>query len=214
MVSGVPRRDVQELQVLTSQPGRKRRVRVAEQAERARGGPQGVHRIHLVEDVRVFVEWRPVADFGERADRDRARGERLEVLAVAGGQHPPGHGGTRARRLVEVLPVVEAARGAIVVAADRGGDGQIAQAVDDQVRLGAVAHQIAQQQQLQIAVAGRVGQHAVERVDVGVNVTQDEVTHRSYAPSHSTTWSARSPTDARDASSRTCACAYASRRDS
>ena len=68
-------------------------------------------------------------------------------------------------------------RGLVVIAADDGDRVQRANAIDDFVRRRAVADEIAEDEQV-IPGAGAASSTAVERLDVRVNVGNDQIAHR------------------------------------
>src|SRR5687767_256733 len=76
-------------------------------------------------------------------------------------------------------------------------------AIDDGVGVGAVADQVAEDEHAIEALAGGGGEHGVERLEVRVDVADDEVTHQKpiQASRRSTTSST-----GREPSIRTCAC--------
>ena len=151
-----PGAGVHVLQLVAPQPGRERRVGVPEQAERPRGGAQGVHGVHLVEDVRVLVERRPVADLGEVGLTASGPAGRLRRYSRFGGVSIRAVAAALARATSLKTPgVVQAAGGAIVIAPDARRDGQRPQPLDDGVRFGAVADEIAEHQDAPVRRASR-----------------------------------------------------------
>ncbi len=83
--------------------------------------------------------------------------------------------------------------------------GQLTDAIDHRIRIGAVADQIAEHED-RIVRAG-LGQRRFERLEIGVHVADDEVFHNSARVQKSTHSSNRPTTSAtgRVASIRTCA---------
>ena len=82
---------------------------------------------------------------------------------------------------------------------------EAAHAIDDAVRLGAVADEIAEHDHGVVAVRGGRVEHGVERVDVRVDVAQDQVAHALVSQPIEDAFNQFF--DGRDAaSSRRCAC--------
>ena len=134
-----------------------------------------------------------------------------EVFAVLGRQLLVRPRGGEPGHLVEVGAVVEPARRLVVIAANHRLGLERADAVDDGVRRGAVADQVAEHEDAIPRRGG--GEDGLERIDVGVDVRQDQVAHIAHIFSRrSTICSAISSAGAAPASTRTCACAYAAWR--
>ena len=89
-----------------------------------------------------------------------------------------------------------------MIAADDGGGRQLPDAIDDLVRIRAIADQIAQNERVIVLAGG--GERRVERLDVRVDVAENQVFHQY--PIHSSRCSTTSGTG-RVASMRTCASA-------
>ncbi len=79
------------------------------------------------------------------------------------------------RDLVEPLHTLESRRNLVVIATDDRPDPKATHALDDSIGVGAVADEIAQHERA--VVAGGRRQRRLERLEVGVNVAQDEIFH-------------------------------------
>ena len=121
-----------------------REVRVAEQAQRPARRIERAAGVVGVEDVVVLVERRAVADLDRVVDRHGPLRQRAQVLAVLGRERLEGPLRREPRDVVERAAVVDPARGLVVIAANDRERIQRAHAIDDRVRLGAVADQIAE----------------------------------------------------------------------
>ena len=160
------------------QPVANLHVGVAEQAQPAAGRLHRPQHVGLVEDVGVLVVGGAVADLEQVVDGDgpgRQVGQPVAVLVgerlVGPADRRPGHG-------VEGVGRLEAGPDLVVVAADHRVRVEAAHPLDDRVRIGAVAHQVAQHQHPVVGDAGGGVEHGLERLDVGMDVAQDEVTHQ------------------------------------
>ncbi len=153
-------------------------VGVAEEDQPPVGRLHRAQHVGVVEDVHVFVERRAVADFEQLIDDQRARRQLRQPVAVVVAQRfvgpadgGPGHG-------VEGVGGLESGAHLVVIAADDGVRLQAADAIDDGVRVGAVAHQVAEHQDALVGnLAGGV-EHGLERLEIRVDVTQDQVAHQ------------------------------------
>ena len=108
--------------------------------------------------------------------------------------------------VVEAVGGLQARAYLVVVAADERRGAERADAIDHRVRIRAVADEIAEHERM-VVVAGRV-QHGLERLEIGVNVADDEILQN---PIHSRMRSTISATG-RLASTRMCAWLYAAPR--
>src|SRR4029450_1131095 len=75
-----------QIQTIGRTPKRDGDVRVAEQAKLSRRGFERAQAVELVEDVRVLVERRPVANLDALVHDNRARWQVDQVVAVLDGQ--------------------------------------------------------------------------------------------------------------------------------
>ena len=91
-----------------------------EEAERTDAGTERPQRVLAIENVVVLVKRRAVADLDVLVDGLRASRKLLEVLPVVGRERLVCPDRGQARDLVEVAPVLDAARRLVVVAADDG----------------------------------------------------------------------------------------------
>ena len=110
------------------------------------------------------------------------------------------------REVVEAVRVLETRSNLVVIASNERRGRERPYAIDDGIRVRTVTDKIPEYERV-IVTAGCV-QHGVKRLDVGVNVAEDEIFQN---PIHSRMRSAISGTG-RDASMRTWAWAYAACR--
>ena len=100
-------------------------------------------------------------------------GQRGDALPVLRGQRLLGPPRRLGRNAVEAVGSLNPRGDLVVVASDHHVWLQIENPVDDLVRVGTVADEIAQHEQAVVGVAGRPGQHRLEGVDVTVNVAEN-----------------------------------------
>src|SRR5262245_14338524 len=93
-------------------------VRVTEQAERPAGDAQGTHRVEVVEDVDVLIEWSTVADLDEVVDDDGPLWERCQPLPPLRRQRRGGPGDRVPREVVEAVGVFEPGTDLVVITAN------------------------------------------------------------------------------------------------
>ena len=89
-----------------------------EDAERTDAGTERAQRIFTIENVVVLVKRRAVADLGVLVNGFRASRKFLEELAVVRRERLVCPDSGQTRDLVEVAPILDAARRLVVVAAD------------------------------------------------------------------------------------------------
>jgi hypothetical protein len=77
--------------------------------------------------------------------------------------------------VVELGGVLDPARRLIVISTNRGERIERQNALDDRIRLGAVTHEVAEDQQPIPGRLRRGAQHRIERVHVGVDVGENQV---------------------------------------
>jgi hypothetical protein len=148
-------------------------MRVAEQAEGSRRGPERAGGVELVEDVGVFVKGRAVADLHERVDVVRPFRQLGEPGPVIRRQlfQRPSHGVSGDG--IEAVGRLEAACDLVVVPADDRQRIEQAHALDHGVGIGAVADQVAENQCAVVAAALGVGETGLESLQVCMDVGQD-----------------------------------------
>jgi hypothetical protein len=160
-------------------------------------------RVHLVEDVRVLVERRAVADFNRVVHDVRAFGQRAEPIAVFRGQNVQGPFGRAPGDGVEALGLLEPARDLVVIAAHDRDRFELLHALDHHVRIRAVADEVAEHECLVEGPGAGVREAGVECLEVRVDVGQHEITHQCSSQSMSCSTRASTPTHT--AASRTYA---------
>ena len=131
--------------------------------------------IRDVDQVFIFIERGAVHEI-ETLEGQRALRHLFEVEAGFFRNGPASPDGGEASGGVKQLKVVEAAAGAIVVAADDGGY-IFASPFHDGVRVGAIAYQVAEAQDF-VVTALRVGEDGLEGFEIAVNIAKDQVRHR------------------------------------
>jgi hypothetical protein len=149
----------------------------AEQAQPRGDGVKGLRGVIEIEDVVVLIEWRAVADLqrvGDEHGSGRQLGQESPMRAGQHGGRPVGRG---ARRLVEFNRRLEACADLVVIPADHRHRVERDGAIDRFDGIGAVPDQIAEHEHLIVAARGRVLEHRVKGLQVGVNVGENEVAH-------------------------------------
>ena len=139
-----------------------------------------VQGIHLVEHVGVLVERRAVAALDRICHQDGPAGQggryvRCSSVSVAAVQRALSRAATL-NPSASSRPLADL----VVVAADRGDRCESPEPRDHAVRIGAVADQVPEQQDVVRAVALGVGKDALESVDIGVNVAEHQVPHDGF----------------------------------
>ena len=85
-----------------------------------------------------------------------------------------------AGQVVEAVGVLEPGAHLVMIAADEGCGRKRQDAIDDRIRIGAVADEISEHER--VIVAARGSQHRVERLQIGVDVADDEISHLFRGP--------------------------------
>jgi hypothetical protein len=136
-------------------------------------------RVELVEDVRVFVERRSVANLDLAIDEDgthRQCDKPLSILVRQRFEHPVSRG-TRGR--VKALGLIHAQGDLVVVAPDDGLRVECANRLNDLVRIRPIADDVAKNERLVVASSPRVLQACIQSFEVRVNVSQQQIAHQA-----------------------------------
>src|SRR5262245_12154924 len=146
-----------------------------------------------------------MADLDEIVDLDRPRLDSRQPRTIVGRQRRRRPRDRVAGEVVEAVDVLDARADLVMVASNDRGSRQPANAIDDGVRVGAVADEIAEYEDgIDLS---RSRERRLEGLEVRVDVTYDQITHQNST--HASTRSTISGTGP-VASMRTWACAYAS----
>ena len=119
-----------------------------------------------------------MADLHHIVDEDGTVREIAQPFAILRREHIQRPARRALGDRVEPLSLFQAARNLVVIAADDRDRLQRLYAFNDRVGVGAIAHEIAQHESGVERTSARVGKTGVERLEVRVNVGQDEVAHR------------------------------------
>ena len=122
-----------------------------------------------------------MADLDEVVDGSWALRQRRDPFAVFRRQNLEHPLRSLLRHDVEPIGLVEPERHLVMIAAHDSGRRQSAHAVDHGVGVGAVADQIAEDEGLVVSTSLRMAQNRFERLEVRVNIGQDEIAHRIEA---------------------------------
>ncbi len=157
---------------------RHRVVRVAEEADGTFRGLERAQRVRGVEHVHVFVDRRPMTDLRHLVDEDGAGAQIRNATAVLGCERlecpERGHRG----HFIEVMGRFKTGGDLVVIAANRDIRVHGEHAIDDLIGARPIADEVAQDDQALVRLSRHGGYHGLERFDIGVDVTEDEETHR------------------------------------
>ncbi len=148
---------------------------MAEADQLSFGGAQQRKRLCRSENVLVLVRGRTVHE-DESFHDGRPHGKGAKVFEISGrqGLARPFCGHARVR--IEILGIVDAAASLIVVAADHHL-AEIVNFVDDLVGIRAIAHKVAKTDRHVVLSRGQL-KTGVKRFEIGMNVAEQQVTHR------------------------------------
>ncbi len=138
-----------------------------------------VESLDLSKNIGVFVERRSMGDRENITHCDGSFWERSEPLAVPGEQLILGPARGLERDFVEHLAVVDAATHLIVIASDDDRTFELADSVNNRIRIGAVADEVAEDDGSVEVLATYALQHRGKRFEVRVDVAQYEISHES-----------------------------------